>query len=95
MSSASGTNTRLVQPDVDEATSSITSIILDSQPSCLEFCLSNTEYFVVGTYVLEVDEKPEDGTTEKFKEDIVLQKPQKRSGSLKLFRLEKYNLYGS
>lgn len=95
MSSASGTNTGLVQPDVDEAISSITSIILDSQPSCLEFCLSNTEYFVVGTYVLEVDEKPEDGTTETSKEDVVLQKPQKRSGSLKLFRLEKYNLYGS
>ena len=95
MSSASGTNAESVQPwlvDVDEATSSITSIILDSQPSCLEFCLSNTVYFVVGTYVLEVDEKPEDGTTEISKNDIGLQK---RSGSLILFRLENHNLYES
>ncbi|KAL2045758.1 hypothetical protein N7G274_002189 [Stereocaulon virgatum] len=95
MSSASETNTESVQPwpvDVGEATTSITSIILDSQPSCLEFCLSNTEYFVLGTYVLEVDEKPKDSTAEIPKDDVILKKPQKRSGSLKLFRLEKYCL---
>lgn len=80
--------------DVENATASITSIILDSQPSCLEFSLCNTEYFVVGTYVLEADEKPENGITEIPKEDEVTRKLQKRSGSLILFRLQEQNLYG-
>ena len=97
MSSGPGVNAEAVLPwpvDVENASASTTSIILDSQPSCLEFSPYNTEYFVVGTYVLEADEKPENGTTEIPKEDEVTRKLQKRSGSLILFRLQEQNLYG-
>lgn len=35
-----------------QSPSSITTVFLDQPPSCLQFCPSNPNYFVVGTYLL-------------------------------------------
>ena len=80
---------------LDKATVSDISIILDSQPSCLEFSCFNPEYFVVGTYVLEQDEKSDSDRNEILEQDESPRKPQNRSGSLILFRLQGQNLYDS
>lgn len=82
------------QEDVEEATISSISITLDSQPSCLEFSRHNPEYFVVGTYVLEENKKPESDESETSGQDEVSRSKQNRSGSLMLFRLQGHNLYG-
>ncbi|KAH0005822.1 WD40 repeat-like protein, partial [Aureobasidium melanogenum] len=74
------------------AISSIQSLILDLPPSCIEFCSTSRDYFVVGTYFLEKkeqdvgveidagDEEENTGDTDK--------KPQTRIGSLILFKVE-------
>lgn len=56
---------------------SLTSIILELPPSCLEFCSAFPDLFVVGTYYLEQDANDQSGSL-----------PQERRGSLLLFRLE-------
>ena len=80
--------------DIEEATVSSISITLDSQPSCLEFSRRNPEYFVVGTYVLEADEKSESSESESSGKDETSRPKQNRSGSLMLFQLQGENLYG-
>ena len=80
--------------DIEEATVSSISIILDSQPSCLEISYHNPEYFVVGTYVLEERQSSEPDGSETLKQDEISRPKQNRSGSLMLFRLQGHNLYG-
>lgn len=53
--------------------SSVSSLVLDLPPSCIEFAPSKLGYFVVGTYNLE---KSVDGSSQ-----------QGRNGSLILFRM--------
>ena len=79
--------------DVEEAIVSSKSITLDSQPSCLEFSC-HPEYFVVGTYVLDENQSSGPGGSETLEQDEVSCPKQNRSGSLMLFRLQGYNLYG-
>ena len=72
------------------AINSIQSLILDLPPSCIEFCPVARDYFVVGTYFLEKKEQEigvEDGDEEDKSEDVD-KKPQTRTGSLILFKVE-------
>ena len=82
------------QEEVEEPKISSISITLDSQPSCLEFSRYNSEYFVVGTYVLEEPKKLEPDRSETSRQDEISLPKQNRSGSLMLFRLQGQNLYG-
>ena len=73
--------------------SSIQSLILDLPPSCIEFCPVARDYFVVGTYFLE--KKEQEATAEDTAEnnndeesEEVEKKPQTRTGSLILFKVE-------
>ena len=69
---------------------SIQSLNLDLPPSCIEFCSAAREYFVVGTYFLEKKEQEigvDDGDEEDKSEDVD-KKPQTRTGSLILFKIE-------
>jgi diphthamide biosynthesis protein 7 len=70
----------------------IKSLILDLPPSCIEFCPVARDYFVVGTYFLEKKEQDasvEDAAVdEEEKSEDVEEKPQTRTGSLILFRIE-------
>lgn len=71
---------------------SIRSLSLDLPPSCIEFCPVARDYFVVGTYFLE--KKEQDASVESVAEDEdeksedVDKKPQTRTGSLLLFKVE-------
>ncbi|THW74893.1 WD40 repeat-like protein [Aureobasidium pullulans] len=72
---------------------SIQSLILDLPPSCMEFCPVARDYFVVGTYFLE--KKEQEATAEDTAEnnndeesEEVEKKPQTRTGSLILFKVE-------
>ncbi|GKT48431.1 uncharacterized protein ColSpa_08612 [Colletotrichum spaethianum] len=69
-----------------DAIASKQSLVLDLPPSCIEFCLSHPEYFVVGTYNLVKDEEPLDESVNA--EPSVAKKTQNRNGSLIVFRLE-------
>lgn len=82
------------QKEVVEPTISSLSITLDSQPSSLEFSCHKSEYFVVGTYVLEDPKKLEPDGGETSGQDETSLSKQYRSGSLMLFRLQGQNLYG-
>jgi len=71
---------------------SIQSLVLDLPPSCIEFCPIARDYFVVGTYFLEkkeqdagVENTAKDGEEESQDVD---KKPQTRTGSLILFKVE-------
>jgi diphthamide biosynthesis protein 7 len=72
--------------------SSIQSLVLDLPPSCIEFCPVARDYFVVGTYFLE--KKEQDAAVKDTVEDEdendedVDKKPQTRTGSLVLFKIE-------
>ncbi|KAH0369902.1 WD40 repeat-like protein, partial [Aureobasidium melanogenum] len=71
---------------------SIQSQILDLPPSCIEFCPASHDYFVVGTYFLEKKEQDASvenaaGEEEEKSEDTD-KKPQTRTGSLILFKVE-------
>lgn len=74
--------------------SSIRSLILDLPPSCIEFCPTARDYFVVGTYFLEKKEQDasvdEEGksTDDEDKSEDVESKFQTRTGSLILFKVE-------
>ncbi|KAI1462990.1 uncharacterized protein F4812DRAFT_448492 [Daldinia caldariorum] len=68
------------------------SLTLDLPPSCIEFCPSHPDYFVVGTYNLQKEDKDETGaeadiTTEADDEPQQIKKAQTRNGSLVLFKL--------
>jgi len=73
---------------------SIESLVLDLPPSCIEFCSVARDYFVVGTYFLEKKEQDasvdEEGKSkdEEDKSEDVEKKPQTRTGSLVLFKIE-------
>ncbi|KAK6006631.1 hypothetical protein QM012_005639 [Aureobasidium pullulans] len=72
--------------------SSIQSLVLDLPPSCIEFCPVSRDYFVVGTYFLEKKEQDAGvenaaGDEEEENEDAD-KKPQTRTGSLILFKVE-------
>lgn len=63
--------------------SSSCSTVIDIPPSAVAFCPSHPEYYVVGTYFLHrtaEGEQPSDA-------------PQKRTGTLILYRLEGTQLY--
>ncbi|KAK3698775.1 hypothetical protein LTR37_016779 [Vermiconidia calcicola] len=71
------------------AITSIRSLTLDLPPSCIAFCPTLPQYFVVGTYFLHPEEEQQsaaaqDDEVTSADEDV----QQKRSGSLILFRLE-------
>jgi diphthine methyl ester acylhydrolase len=59
---------------------STATVFLDSPPSCLEFCPTDPDFFVVGTYLLS--EKSTGGG------DIV----QKKTGSLQLWKFNTASL---
>lgn len=71
---------------------SIQSQILDLPPSCIEFCPVARDYFVVGTYFLEKKEQGVgvENDTEEQEENSgdTEKKPQTRTGSLILFKVE-------
>lgn len=60
------------------------SITLDLPPSCIEVCPAHPDYFCIGTYSLEQDEKRARGDTTR---------PQNRNGSIILFKVEGTSLY--
>jgi diphthamide biosynthesis protein 7 len=63
-----------------------TSTILDLPPSAVAFCPSHPEFYVVGTYFLHPKEESNDETTNsEYSSNEV---PQKRTGTLILYRLE-------
>jgi diphthamide biosynthesis protein 7 len=71
---------------------SVQSLILNLPPSCIEFCPVARDYFVVGTYFLEKKEQDASvgdaaGDEEEKSEDVD-KKPQTRTGSLILFKIE-------
>ena len=71
---------------------SIQSQILDLPPSCIEFCPISRDYFVVGTYYLEKKEQDAGAETgaedEEGNSEDTDKKPQTRTGSLILFKVE-------
>jgi diphthamide biosynthesis protein 7 len=71
---------------------SIQSLILDLPPSCIEFCPVARDYFVVGTYFLEKKEQDasvgDAAEDQEEKSEDVDTKPQTRTGSLILFKVE-------
>ncbi|KAI4727781.1 WD40 repeat-like protein [Aureobasidium sp. EXF-10728] len=69
---------------------SIQSLVLDLPPSCIEICPTARDYFVVGTYFLEKKEQDtgvEDAATNESG-DAEDKKPQTRTGSVVLFKVE-------
>jgi diphthamide biosynthesis protein 7 len=64
-----------------------TSTILDLPPSAVAFCPSHPEFYVVGTYFLHPKEEGNDDKTSNS-EDSSNEAPQKRTGTLILYRLE-------
>ncbi|KAI9147868.1 Armadillo-type fold domain containing [Paramyrothecium foliicola] len=67
--------------------SSKVSLTIDLPPSCIQFCASHPEYFVVGTYNLEKNEIPTsrgDGEDEEVLEQT--KQTQSRNGSILVFR---------
>lgn len=72
-----------------EVLSSQTRLTLDLPPSCLEFCPSHTEYFVVGTYNLQKEDAPveQGANTQSEAETTETKKPQSRNGSLLVFKI--------
>ena len=73
--------------------SSIASLTLDQPPSCIAFCPTQPEYFVVGTYHLHQKEEDDSITppaNDAEEEDGYAAKAeaQKRSGSLVVYRLD-------
>jgi diphthamide biosynthesis protein 7 len=61
-----------------------TSTILDLPPSAVAFCPSNPDYYVVGTYFLHPKEENNHSKNEESSDEV----PQKRTGTLILYRLE-------
>ncbi|KAH0399657.1 WD40 repeat-like protein, partial [Aureobasidium melanogenum] len=72
--------------------SSTQSLIIDLPPSCIEFCPTSRDHFVVGTYFLEKKEQDDgvedDAGDEEENTGDTDKKPQTRTGSLILFKVE-------
>ncbi|EFX00763.1 hypothetical protein CMQ_1844 [Grosmannia clavigera kw1407] len=64
---------------MSDTVSSIETLTLDLPPSCIEFCPAHPDYFLVGTYDLEQDEKRASGDSSR---------PQNRNGSVLIFQLQ-------
>jgi hypothetical protein len=82
------------EQDTMEITSE-TSTVLDLPPSAVAFCPSRPEYYVVGTYFLHPKENNNDGNSNSngngnsnSEESSSSEAPQKRTGTLILYRLE-------
>ena len=87
-----------IMDDASELSAALSSIAMDAQPSCIQFCKKYPGYFVVGTY--QLDEASDDATktsegtadpmdVDKDDEGKQTSAPaQNRSGSLQLFRLQ-------
>lgn len=87
--------------------SSKVSLTLDLPPSCITFCPSNPQFFVVGTYLLHqkehlsaesntpdagaVDDEANSPIQQEHDEDAAQDVNQLRTGSLILFRLKHDN----
>lgn len=67
---------------------SITTTILDTPPSCLEFSPVAPEFLVVGTYYLERNESGAAGDHSENEAERSVASKQDRSGSLLIFRLQ-------
>jgi len=65
--------------------SSLTSITLDVPPSCIAFCPTQPDNFVVGTYNLVAKGGPDDYSKNATTAEV---SAQKRSGTLEIFQLE-------
>jgi hypothetical protein len=74
--------------DSVQAIKSNRSLILDLPPSCIQFSPAHPDLFVVGTYNLEREENPGEGSDAASESEINISKPQSRNGSLLLFRLQ-------
>ncbi|KAI1656113.1 hypothetical protein F4813DRAFT_365397 [Daldinia decipiens] len=67
---------------------SLKSLTLDLPPSCIEFCPGHPDYFVVGTYNLQKEDKLDtDLVARDDEEEQQVKKTQTRDGSLVLFKL--------
>ena len=66
--------------------------ILDLPPSCIEFSLQQPDLFVVGTYNLENRSEAASSSVAGIEEQPDAPLPQKRSGSLLLFQLNRQTL---
>lgn len=67
---------------------SVSTTILETPPSCLEFSPVTPEYLVVGTYYLERNESRAAGKDSESEDEIAIAAKQNRSGSLVVFRLQ-------
>ncbi|KAI1371019.1 hypothetical protein F4677DRAFT_436932 [Hypoxylon crocopeplum] len=63
------------------------SLTLDLPPSCIEFCPSHPDYFVVGTYNLHKEDEPDADIPIGDDEQQTRKHSQTRNGSLVLFKL--------
>ena len=83
--------------DDQQSVSSRTSLALDLPPSCVEFCPSSPNHFVVGTYNLERNADAAEHSTPADDDDVDVQvsgvkKAQSRNGSLILFEIKNNDL---
>jgi len=67
---------------------SISSLRLDQPPSCIAFCPTQPQYFVIGTYLLHQNEASFALSGEDDGDDASATKAQTRSGSLILYELD-------
>ena len=75
----------------EETIRSIQSIILDAQPSCIEFVPFKNGQFVVGTYYLESSDHQ--GEAREDNDQALGSTTQSRSGSLLLYTLDSDTVY--
>ncbi|KAM0285486.1 hypothetical protein ACHAQH_001436 [Verticillium albo-atrum] len=83
--------------EAGQTIASTQSLVLDLPPSCIEFCRTHPSYFVVGTYDLQRDDKPEakpaasedddDDNSSDQEKTVAAKKPQNRNGTLVVFKL--------
>ena len=66
---------------------SLQSLTLDLPPSCIAFCPTRPDLFVVGTYFLHPREEETGGTGEENGVDAQAPLAQKRTGSLVIYSL--------
>ncbi|KAF5004528.1 hypothetical protein FDECE_8983 [Fusarium decemcellulare] len=74
--------------DDSNLVSSKVSLTLDLPPSCIQFCPAYPEYFVVGTYNLQRDEKQEGQDGDEDESSAATKTPQCRNGTLLVFRVD-------
>jgi hypothetical protein len=64
--------------------SSVSSTIIDSPPSCIEFLPSDNSYVFIGTYALEKNEHGGGSEIQEVSEPV----PQKRTGTVMIMHLQ-------